>query len=140
MIGLNGKLDEWHSATALAALDGLADALGRRRAVSATMREVLRASGLRFQANVDRSPTQFLSAIAPTSARRDEILTIASASGVELRTYYSPPLHVSPAYSACDRGDPLAVTVDVARLILSLPMAEDLSDMEQLRIAACCAS
>ena len=37
--GINAKLDEWHAATALAALDRLADVLGARRGHLAAMRE-----------------------------------------------------------------------------------------------------
>jgi dTDP-4-amino-4,6-dideoxygalactose transaminase len=54
-----------------------------------------------------------------------------------MRTYYSPPLHRAPAYVACHRAGPLQVTNDVSDRILSLPMAEDLSDAEQALVAEC---
>src|SRR5262249_44666880 len=37
-VGLNGKLDEWHAATALVGLGRLDEAIAARRAVSAAMR------------------------------------------------------------------------------------------------------
>jgi dTDP-4-amino-4,6-dideoxygalactose transaminase len=137
VIGLNGKLDEWSAATALAALDTLPQRIARRRAAAQTMRDNLGASGLHFQALADRSTSQFVPALAPSPARRDEILARAASVGVELRTYYSPPLHTSPAYGASDRGDPLTVTTDVAGRIVSLPMSDDFSDEQQARVAEC---
>jgi dTDP-4-amino-4,6-dideoxygalactose transaminase len=136
VVGLNGKLDEWHAATALAALDSLPNRLARRRDAAAAMRHDLRDSGLRFQALAERSPTQFLPALAPSASRRDEVLARATSLGVELRTYYSP-LHLSPAYERCDRGDALVVTTEVAERMLSLPMADDLSEAEQAQVVAC---
>jgi dTDP-4-amino-4,6-dideoxygalactose transaminase len=136
-VGLNGKLDEWRAATALAGLDRLEDGLASRREAAATMRRNLSGAGLRFQALAERSPSQFVPALAASPEHRDEILASAASRGVEMRTYYSPPLHVSPAYGDCDRGDPLPVTVDVSERILSLPMADDLSEAEQAQVAEC---
>jgi dTDP-4-amino-4,6-dideoxygalactose transaminase len=136
-VGLNGKLDEWRAATALAGLDRLEEGLAARRAAAATMRRNLRGTGLRFQALAERSPSQFVPALAASSEQRDEILATAASRGVEMRTYYSPPLHVSPAYGACDRGDALPVTGHVSGRILSLPMADDFSEAEQREVAEC---
>jgi dTDP-4-amino-4,6-dideoxygalactose transaminase len=136
-VGLNGKLDEWRAATALAALDRLDEALAARRDAAATMRRNLGSAGLRFQAQAEHSPSQFVPALAASREQRDEVLASAAARGVEMRTYYAPPLHVSPAYGACDRGDALPVTRDVCRRILSLPMAEDFTEAEQEQVAEC---
>jgi dTDP-4-amino-4,6-dideoxygalactose transaminase len=136
-VGLNGKLDEWRAATALAGLDRLDHILAARRSAAAAMRRNLAGSGLRFQELAERSPTQFVPALAPSPERREEILDIATRHGVELRTYYAPPLHTSPAYRGCDRADGLPVTLDTARRILSLPMADDFSAEDQDRVAEC---
>jgi dTDP-4-amino-4,6-dideoxygalactose transaminase len=139
-VGLNGKLDEWHAATALAGLDRLPGVLARRRAAAAAMRQNLSGTGLRFQALAERSPSQFVPALAASADQRSGILEVAASRSVEMRTYYSPPLHTSPAYGACDRGDPLSVTAGVSYGILSLPMADDFSQAEQERVAECFAS
>jgi dTDP-4-amino-4,6-dideoxygalactose transaminase len=136
-VGLNGKLDEWRAATALAGLDRLEHGLAARREAAATMRRNLSGAGLRFQALAERSPSQFVPALAASSEHRDEILATAASRGVEMRTYYSPPLHVSPAYGGCDRGDALSVTGAVCARILSLPMADDFSEAEQEQVAEC---
>lgn len=137
MVGLNGKLDEWHAATALAGLDRLAGSTAARRARAATMRRNLSGTGVRFQACAERSPAQFVPALVSSQEQRATVLDSAAARGVEMRTYYSPPLHLTPAYRACDRAGALDVTNDVAGRMLSLPMAEDLSDGEQARVAEC---
>jgi dTDP-4-amino-4,6-dideoxygalactose transaminase len=137
MVGLNGKLDEWSAATALAALDRLDAGLAARRAAAAAMRRNLSRTGVRFQALAEQSPSQFVPALMPSADDRAELLAAARARGVELRTYYSPALHVSPAYERCDRAGPLDTTVDVGDRIVSLPMAEDFSEREQAAVAAC---
>jgi dTDP-4-amino-4,6-dideoxygalactose transaminase len=137
MVGLNGKLDEWRAATALAGLDRLPEVLDRRRSAAATMRRNLSARGLRFQALAERSPSQFVPALAASGEQRAEILASAADCRVEMRTYYSPPLHVSPAYEGCDRGDALSVTGDVSDRIVSLPMADDFTETEQALVAEC---
>lgn len=136
-VGLNGKLDEWHAATALAGLDRMGGGLAARRAAAAAMRENLSGAGLRFQARADRSTSQFVPALAASAERRTEILEAAASQGVEMRTYYAPPLHVSPAYGASDRSDALSVTADVSGRILSLPMADDFSHAEQAQVVEC---
>jgi dTDP-4-amino-4,6-dideoxygalactose transaminase len=136
-VGLNGKLDEWHAATALAGLDRLAAILDARREAAAAMRRRLRATGVRFQAMAEHSPSQFVPAVVSSPVERAGVLTGAESNGVEMRTYYSPPLHLTPAYGACDRADALSTTVDVAGRILSLPMAQDFTEADQARVAEC---
>jgi dTDP-4-amino-4,6-dideoxygalactose transaminase len=136
-VGLNGKLDEWRAATALAGLDRLDDGLARRREAAATMRRNLSGAGLRFQALAEQSSSQFVPALAASTEHRKEVLATAGARGVEMRTYYSPPLHVSPAYGASDRAGVLPVTDDVSGRILSLPMSDEFSEVEQRQVAQC---
>jgi dTDP-4-amino-4,6-dideoxygalactose transaminase len=137
LVGLNGKLDEWHAAAALAGLDRLDATLQARRDAAASMRRHLTAAGVRFQALAERSPSQFVPAVVSSSAERSGVLAAAESRGVEMRTYFSPPLHVTPAYAACDRADALATTVDVAGRILSLPMADDFTQDAEARVAKC---
>ena len=137
VVGLNGKLDEWHAATALAGLDRLASTLSRRRALAAGMRVALEPSGAVFQRGAKRSPTQFIPSLLPSAAERRAVLAAAAAARVELRTYFSPPLHVMPAYRACRRADELTVTSQLAERIVSLPMADAMSARDRDRIVDC---
>jgi len=136
-VGLNGKLDEWHAAMALAGLDRLDRSLDARRMRAAAMRRNLSDAGVRFQARAERSPAQFVPALLDSAERRSAVLETAGERGVEMRSYYSPPLHRAPAYAGCQRAGSLHVTNDVSDRILSLPMAEDLSEVEQALVAEC---
>jgi dTDP-4-amino-4,6-dideoxygalactose transaminase len=134
-LGLNAKLDEWHCATALAALDRLPDVLAGRRRAAARLREALEPLGCTFQAGCEGSPWQFVPVLAPTPAARDAVVA-AAADDVELRTYFDPPLHRLGALADAPVHGSLATTDDLARRILSLPMANDLTDAELDSIVA----
>src|SRR4051812_35402693 len=125
-VGLNGKLDEWRAATALAGLDRLGDALAARRAAAATMRRNLAGTGLRFQALSERSPSQFVPALAASGEQRAEILATAASRAVEMRTYYAPPLHVSPAYGGRGRAAARPGGGGRSERVPPLPLAGDL--------------
>jgi len=66
---------------------------------------------------------------------RDEALDLARSARVELRTYHEP-LHAMRALSRYEALDDLAVTRDLAERMLSMPLANDLSDIEISRIRA----
>jgi dTDP-4-amino-4,6-dideoxygalactose transaminase len=138
-VGLNGKLDEWHAAVALAGLDRLASTLAARRSIAARMRDALADTGAVFQRGAERSSTQFVSVAMATSSARNMALAAAARGAVEMRTYFSPPLHRSRAYRDCQQAHSLAVTDDLAGRILSLPMSNDLTDAELGRIVDCVA-
>ncbi len=130
-VGINAKLAEWPAATALAVLDGFDDVLAVRRSTAAFVDEQLATSGLTFQ-TLDAQPAwQFVPALAPTSASRDDVVAIAAEHGVEVRTYFAHPLHTMPPFGGAPRTDDLTVTLDLASRALSLPMANDLSIEEQ---------
>lgn len=132
--GLNAKLDEWHAATALAALDQLDRVLAARRSHAEAMRPALAAAGLTLQAGGELGTWQFVPALAPSAAARDAVVRRAAASRVEVRCYFSPPLHGMPAFAGAPRSGTLPVTEDLAARMLSLPMANDLSPEDRERI------
>jgi dTDP-4-amino-4,6-dideoxygalactose transaminase len=137
VVGLNGKLDEWHAAVALAGLDRLDGVLSARRHRAATMRRRLAGTGIRFQALAERSTTQFVPALLPSSGDRDRVLDRSRSRGVGLRTYFSPALHAMPAYRQHRRAGSLEVTEALSGRVVSLPMANDLSALEIERIVEC---
>jgi dTDP-4-amino-4,6-dideoxygalactose transaminase len=135
--GLNAKLSEIHAAIGLAVLDGYDDVLERRRALARRIREPLEAAGFSFQPGAERSTWQFVPTLAPSREARDAVLARSALAGIELRTYFAPPLHESPAFARAHRLDRLPVTDDVAGRILSLPLANDLADNDIERIVGC---
>ncbi len=133
--GLNAKMSEIHAATALAALDDFKEVLAAREQRSEALREGLVEHGFEFQAGCESSAWQFIPALASSAAVRDEALDLARSARVELRTYHEP-LHAMRALSRYEALDDLAVTRDLAERMLSMPLANDLSDIEISRIRA----
>jgi dTDP-4-amino-4,6-dideoxygalactose transaminase len=136
-VGLNGKLDEWHAAAALAGLDRLEVVLESRREAAAAIRQRLRSAGVRFQGQAEHSTAQFVPALMASGGERDRVLAAAESRRVQMRAYHSPPLHLMPAYCACERADELPTTVDLADRVLSLPLAADFTEAEQTRVVEC---
>jgi dTDP-4-amino-4,6-dideoxygalactose transaminase len=123
--GFNAKLAEWPAATALAVLDGFEGIVNARRAAADDLLEALEPHGFLRQ-RCDGTPAwQFVPVLAPSSADRDRAHARATAAGVELRTYFSVPLHRMPAFEDIRHAGPLETTDELAARILSLPMAND---------------
>ena len=57
----------------------------------------------------------------------------AERQGLELRRYYYPALHESPAFAGCERGS-LPVTERNAGRMLCLPVYSDMTDGEADRV------
>jgi dTDP-4-amino-4,6-dideoxygalactose transaminase len=135
--GINAKVSELHAAVGLAVLDGFDEVLERRRTRANAIRRPLEAAGFSFQPAAESSSWQFIPTLAPTQEARDAVLAHAAVAGVELRTYFAPPLHESPPFGAAYRLNPLPATEAFAARILSLPLANDLTDREAARIVDC---
>jgi dTDP-4-amino-4,6-dideoxygalactose transaminase len=139
-VGLNAKLAEWPAATALAVLDGFDDVLAARRAAAAELLAGVVSHGYRPQATDGDPAWQFVPVLAPSRAVRDAAITIAAADGIELRAYFSVPLHRMPAFGGLPVAGSLDVTERLAGRVLSLPMANDQSADDRRRIAAALAT
>jgi dTDP-4-amino-4,6-dideoxygalactose transaminase len=126
--GLNAKLSELHAATALATLDRYPEILEHRRERAARISERLVEHGWTFQGACERGTWQFVPALADDRRERDLVLDRA-AGRVELRTYYAP-LHQMAQFADQGWAGDLAVTADLGERIVSLPMANELSDDE----------
>lgn len=139
-VGLNAKLAEWPAATALAVLDGFEAVLAARRAAAADLLEGVASYGYRPQATDGQPAWQFVAVLAPSPAVRDAAIEIAASDGIELRSYFSAPLHQMPAFRGLPVAGSLATTERLAGRILSLPMANDQSADDRRRIAAALAT
>jgi dTDP-4-amino-4,6-dideoxygalactose transaminase len=135
--GINAKLDEWHAATALAALDRLDDVLAARRGHLTAMREVLAGHGYTFQSGGETAAGQFLPVLAERPVVRERALAAAQARVVEMRTYFDPPLHAMPGFAGHPVGGSLQTTDALSARILSLPLATDLTDGAREAIVGC---
>lgn len=135
--GINAKVSEIHAAIGLAVLDTYVDVLECRRSLARRIRGPLEGAGFSFQPGSERSTWQFVPTLAPSGAARDAVLGHAALVGVELRTYFAPPLDESPRFATSRRLNALPVTEDLSRRIVSLPLANDLTDYEVSRIVEC---
>jgi dTDP-4-amino-4,6-dideoxygalactose transaminase len=139
-VGLNAKLAEWPAATALAVLDGFDLVLSARRAAAAELLAGVAPYGYRPQVTDGEPAWQFVGVLAPTPAVRDAAIEIAASDGIELRSYFSVPLHRMPAFRTLPVAGSLATTERLAGRILSLPMANDQSADDRRRIVAALAT
>jgi dTDP-4-amino-4,6-dideoxygalactose transaminase len=133
--GFNAKMSEIHAAITLAALDSFETTLAARRERAAALRAGLEDHGYRFQPGAERSACQFVPALAPTAARRAALLGAADRAAVQLRTYHEP-LHLMPPLRGYAVHGELPVTRELSARMLSLPLANDLTDAEIERVRA----
>ena len=139
-VGLNAKLAEWPAATALAVLDGYAEVLTARRRAAERMLAALEPLGFERQCGADGAAWQFVSVLAPSIGIREAALERGRREGVEMRTYFSVPLHHMPAFASAPLAGDLRRTEELASRVLSLPMANDISDADIDAIVACLAA
>jgi dTDP-4-amino-4,6-dideoxygalactose transaminase len=125
--GLNAKLSELAAATALAALDDFDRNLRARRDAAARIVEGL-PPGFELQLDNECGTWQFVPVKAPSADCRAAVLETTKTT-IELRTYYQP-LHLMRAFKRARHAGDLSVTDDLAQRMLSLPMADDLTEQE----------
>lgn len=133
-IGINAKLSEVQAATGLAVLDGYEGVLARRRRAAAWLTEELAPHGAVPQGNNAGAAFQFVPVLMPTEAAHDRVIEAAAAGGVEVKVYFSPPMHEVPAFRAYPRLGELKVTSELSRLMVCLPMSNSMTDGELERV------
>jgi dTDP-4-amino-4,6-dideoxygalactose transaminase len=131
--GLNAKMSEIQAATALAALEDFDAVLEARARRAAAIRAGLGEHGFSFQSGCEASAWQFVPALAASGSTRDDILESARSARVQLRKYHEP-LHTMSVLDRFEAVGDLPVTRDLAARMLSLPLANDLTDTEITRV------
>ncbi|CAH0131308.1 dTDP-4-amino-4,6-dideoxy-D-glucose transaminase [Microbacterium sp. Bi128] len=125
--GLNGKLQEINAAIGLRQLERFDEALTARRALLARYADVFSAlPGAHTVVHSDISSVCFATVVLPDETVRDDILEQARAAGIEARVYYAPPVHLQPRFRDVSRHGSLAVTEDISRRTIALPVFEGL--------------
>ena len=135
--GTNANLAELGAAIGTLQVAAMAPRLERRRDVQRRYEAALAPLGIGFQSLAGCSALPFVSALLPTREARDGAVLSLRAAGVRCHVYYSPPVHRHPYFSARERAGELRSTEAVAGRILSLPMADELSQEEIDYIAGC---
>ena len=137
-VGLNARLSELHAAMALESLALLDEHLERRRAVAAAYAAGLAGvPGLALQeVDAGDEPTWKDVTVTVDAERfglpRDLVVRALLADGVDVRCYFSPPVHRQRSYAPVT--EPLPVTDRVAGRVVSLPVhgALDLADVDRV--------
>jgi dTDP-4-amino-4,6-dideoxygalactose transaminase len=122
IVGINAKMSELHAATGLAALNRYPEVLHRRRGAAEELRAAGEALGMTSQRGCLGSTWQFVPLMTHSAAVREAVLTAAVDIGVQIRAYFSPPLHRQKAWSGRTIARPLDVTDDLATRTISVPL------------------
>ncbi|WP_344782139.1 DegT/DnrJ/EryC1/StrS family aminotransferase [Microbacterium kribbense] len=127
--GTNGKLQEINAAIGIRQLQTFDIALeARRRHLQRYHDLISRNVDGYFPRNDLLSSVCFASVVLPSASVRDAVLSELHSCGVEARAYYSPPIHLQPAFTETPRVDSLGVTESVYTRILSLPVFPSLPE------------
>ena len=135
-LGWNWRITEMQAAMGVCQVERLDHILERKRANAAALTARLAPiAGVQTPTEApDRDHTYMLYTVQLPADRRDQVAADLAADGIEARIYF-PPAHLQPVF-ADTPSDGLAVTEDVARRILSLPVHLSLSEQDLDDIAA----
>jgi dTDP-4-amino-4,6-dideoxygalactose transaminase len=135
MIGLNAKLSELGALLALAKLSDLNEVVKKRISLHELYRRLL--PSLRFQSQNSRVMAhQFMPCLLPVqlASRRDAIVADLTKLGIGAAKYFSPHLAEQRYFASVCEVEPLVVTNDVSRRILSLPLYDTMSEDDVLEV------
>jgi dTDP-4-amino-4,6-dideoxygalactose transaminase len=126
--GINAKLPELNALQGRLKLRDLRRLILRRNSMAARYRRAL--PELTFQQAEGNPIFVFLAArLAGSAADRDRLIARCLTEGLELRKYYSPPLHRHAYFSRAAARD-VAVTDQVADQIVTLPLYDSLTNAD----------
>jgi dTDP-4-amino-4,6-dideoxygalactose transaminase len=139
-IGINAKLPEILAATGLAVLDEFNATSNRRRRHAIDLVERLGGLGLAAQGGNALSSFQFVPLACADHDSRTRLLEASGPAGIQLRTYFDPPMHRVPAFSSDLRAVDLSVTEHLSARMIALPMSNELSADDADAIVELCRS
>ena len=137
MPGLNAKLSEVAALQALAKLREI-DAVARHRGAMQRLYEEL-LPGFTFQRLTgQRSGLQFASVLLPAALapRRAAILAAMARHGIGAGHYFSPHLAEHPFFKETTATGGLAVTQEISRRMVSLPLSDTLTAAQVREVCA----
>jgi dTDP-4-amino-4,6-dideoxygalactose transaminase len=126
-LGLNGKLQEINAAIGLRQLEKFDHTIANRQRVLAAYQDGLRGTSVVFPTQIEMSSVCFASILFDSRAPRDRALEALLAASIEVRTYYSPAVHLQPHFERVPRQGELETTEEVADVILSVPVHQSMS-------------
>lgn len=137
--GSNGKLSEFAAAVGLAMLECIDEHIENRRRYARYYQQALaplvREGLIELARQPGLPPYQSYPLQLTGGHHPDAVVNAAAARGLELRRYYAPAMHLTPAFRASHDGSPLPVTEHLAETMVCLPLH---SQMEEATLAAVC--
>ncbi|GAA0134427.1 aminotransferase class I/II-fold pyridoxal phosphate-dependent enzyme [Paenibacillus sp. YSY-4.3] len=140
-LGLNGKISEYTAAVGLATLDVFSEKIKIREKIGEWYKEALKEyklaeSGWKVQAVAGKIAYQFYPILCPFDQENKHYVNKLQASSIQVRTYFAPPCHRQKMFDSHPRTS-LAVTEEISRRILSLPVWEDIRQDQIEHIVRC---
>lgn len=136
--GLNAKLSEVGALLALAKLEEFTGIVARRSQLAELYTDALQHEKLSFQRQIGTHVAHqfFPVLLAPELAsRRAEIARRLLEMGINCAHYFSPHLFQQPYFAETSVAGSLAVTDDIASRVISLPLADTMTDDEVAYVA-----
>lgn len=140
MLGLNAKLSEYTAAVALATLDIFPIKVRTRQNIYRLYMEEFERCGMfakswRLQKTFGSIAHQFIPVLCPKRQRNIDIVNRLAKASIEARHYFSPACHQQPMYRNLP-SLPLRITEEVSKLIISLPLWEEMETQHVTQIVA----
>jgi dTDP-4-amino-4,6-dideoxygalactose transaminase len=138
MLGLNSKLSEYAAAVALATLDVFPEKRKIRQRIYQWYLEQFSRAGLFSlgwlpQKAHGEIPRQTASFLCPGGQSNLDHVARLADHRVESRTYFAPPCHKQPLFSAYPRSD-MSVTEDISERVINFPTWEEMGEREVTKI------
>lgn len=140
LAGLNARMSEFHAALALRGLDGLDSRIARRNDVRLDYEQRLKEiPGLSFQRipSSNRSSCKDFQVLVDEVSfgrPRDWLFDALQKENIDVRRYFSPPVHLQKLYRPIWDGRPLPVTERISDRVVSLPIYSSLSDEDVAKV------
>ena len=134
ILGVNARMSEVHGALALRGLTGLDARVARRNEIRKRYQRNLKdLPGIQFQqiSEDDLSTCKDFSLILNENEfghARDWLMDGLRRENIDVRKYFSPPVHMQKLYRELWDARPLAVTEYVSNAVISLPIYSSLTD------------
>jgi dTDP-4-amino-4,6-dideoxygalactose transaminase len=134
ILGVNARMSEMHAALALRGLAELDARVARRNEIRMRyQRNLKHLPGIQFQqiSEGDVSTCKDFSVIVNENEfghARDGLMDGLRRENIDVRKYFSPPVHMQKLYRELWDGRPLPVTEHVSNAVVSLPIYSSLTD------------
>lgn len=140
-LGLNGKISEYTAAVGLATMDVFPEKIRIREKIGEWYKEAwneykLAEAGWEFQSTKGNIAYQFYPLLCPSGQENHHYVNKLQKFAIQVRTYFSPPCHRQKMFELHPRTS-LAITEEISRRVLSLPVWEDISQEQIERIVRC---